>query len=394
MKILFLILLLPTFANAMRADLTGNVEAQTRESMNNEQAKEDLFQDWNKEKFHLVYGNLDGKVEFDNNSFIDTNWFVRYTNSELYRNGYVAPQIMTFPRKLVARDVFQLQHKSQTDHDKTESVLNKFFYEWDNDEQTIIVGRFYINYGQGEIFNPINPFNQPTGLTSIQQVAQGNDGGEVRFYMNDHHILEFYLLGDKGIENYDGKIDRTVWVHGEYQANDQLQLDYVGGEDQNRDKIGGQISYRLSEALVFAQTLYQTKFVNDDPSHDLWDVLLGFDQQFTNKWHFRFEGGHQKKNRFEDFTTFNFGDRFLPSEYFAAIANTYEVHPLVKVSATLINDIKTGFNYGIAKATFDLGHSLEAELFGFSPVGKGSSTDNPAQKLVTTDLGGALRAFF
>jgi hypothetical protein len=394
MKYLFLMLLLPMVAKAMRADLSGNVEAQTRESINNPEAKDDLFQDWNKEKFHQLYGNLAGKVEFENNSFIDTNWFVRYTSSELYRNEYAATQIFTFPRRLVARDVFKLQHKDQTKSDTTESVLNKFFYEWDTDDLTIIVGRFYINYGQGEIFNPINPFNQPTGLTSIQQVAQGNDGGEARFYLNEKHILEFYLLGDKRIENYDGRIDRTVWVHGEYQATDKLQLDYLGGQDQNRNKVGGQLSYRMAEAMIFAQTLFQTKFVNEEPSHDLWDVLLGYDEQFTNKWHFRFEGGHQKRNRFENLQAINFSDRFLPSEYFAAIANTYEVHPLVKLSATLINDIKTGFNYGIAKATFDLGYNLEAEIFGFSPIGKGGSTDRPEQKLVTTDAGAALRGFF
>lgn len=357
---------------------------------NNDEAKEDLFQNWDEDDFQLLYGNLKGKVEFDNNSFFEVNWFVRHTSSDLYRDGYLAPQIYTFPRKLVARDIFQLQHKKESKVDTTESVLNQFSYEMDFDEASVVFGRMYINYGQGEIFNPLNPFNQPTGLTSIQQVAQGNDGGQARFYMNDHHTIEVYLLGDKNIEGYKGQIDPTFWIHGEYQATDKLQLDYVAGEDQNRDKLGGQASLRLSEALIFGQVLYQTKFVDDEPSHDLWDVVLGYDEQFTNKWHFRFEGGHQKKNRF---STNTFGDRFLPSEYFAAVSNQYEFHPLFKSAFTIINDIKTGFNYGIVKGTLDLGYNMEAEVFAFSPLGKGS-TDDPAQKLVTRDIGVALRAFF
>lgn len=387
-------------AEALETDLSGNIELQGRRSWNNEEAREDLAQDWKQENFYLGYGNINGKVEH-NGHILETNWFLRHSQSPLYepdpfmgfkRPPYFATQIYTFPNRLVARDMFKLQYDRQQDDYRTESVINKLYYQWSSEEYRLTLGRMYVNYGLGEIFNPINPFNQPTGLSSIQQVAQGNDGGAITFFTSEKHSIDFFLLGDKRIEGYDGKIDRTLWVHGEYQATENLQLDYVIGEDQKRQKAGGQINYKFEEAMVFTQVLYQTDYVNNDQSHNLWDVMLGFDQQLTALWHVRGEGGYQKSNRYANAT--NFGERFLPTEYFIALANQYEAHPLLKLTGTVVNDIKSGFTYLIARSTYSVTDNIEAEIFGMSPVAKGDAADNPAQKLVTTDLGLALRAFF
>lgn len=399
-RILLSGLLLASSAFAYETEFSGNLEGQLRHAKNNDEAKDaPLFQEWDNENFYLLYGNINGKVEFDN-SRLEGNWFVRYSQSDLYdpkpigpveRDPYLATRIFTFPNKLVARDLFKLQHIDQNGNHQTESVLNKLYYEHDLEQHRIMFGRMYVNYGLGEIFNPINPFNQPTALTSISQVAQGNDGGSFTYFVSDQHTIQFLLLGDKSIEGYDGDIDVTFWAHGEYQYSDKLQLDYVLGEDQNRRKLGGQVSYQFEEAMVFSQILYQSQTLKDEDSNNLWDILLGYDQQVTNKWHVRFEGGYQKKNRFISPDAF---ERFLPTEYFAALANIYEVHPLVKVSATLINDIKSGFSYFIAKGTYSVSKSTELEVFGYTPVSKGDEPDNLAQRLVTTDAGVALRAFF
>jgi hypothetical protein len=399
----FLLITLSPAVFAWSAEISGNLEAQFRQTKNNDEAKEDLFQNWDQDEFQLFYGNLNTKFEFKG-SRLEANWFVRHSRSDLYRGGetplgpqpYFAPQIFTFPNRLVVRDVFKLQEVKTGDNYKTESIINKLFYEWSYDEHRFTFGRMYINYGIGEIFNPINPFNQPTGLTAINQVAQGSDGLAFKFFVNDKYTVDFYLLGDKRIEGYDGQIDKTLWAHGEYQVSENLQLDYVIGEDQNRHKLGGQVSYRLGEGMIFTQILYQSEFVTKKPSDNLWDIMLGYDHQLTSKWHLRSEGGYQKLDRLIENTSSSniFGDRFLPTEYFIALANVYEIHPLVKLSGTLINDIKSGFTYFIAKSTFSLGNNVEAELFGYSPVAKGDSADNDAQKLVTTDVGAALRAFF
>ncbi len=385
-----------SFAESIDGELSGNLEAQARHTWNNDAAKKDLLQDWDEEDFYLFYGNINGKVNF-RNSRMEANLFGRHGISDLYEDRsplppFLATQIFTFPAKLVARDIFKLSHTSQGDDYRTEYVLNKLYYEWDYDEHRFVAGRMYINYGIGEIFNPINPFNQPTGLTAISQVAQGNDGLNFTFFVHDKYTIDFYFLGDKSLDGYEGQIEKTLWMHGEYQVNNNLQLDYVIGEDQNRHKLGGQVRYNMEEAMVFFQTLYQTDFTDNQESHPLWDVMLGFDQQVTNKWHVRGEGGYQKKNRYAGLESIT--ERFLPTEYFIALANSYEIHPLVKLGGTIVTDPKSGFTYLIMRNTFDLGHNTEAEIFGYLPVAGGDEIENPAQKLVTTDIGLALRTFF
>lgn len=401
MKIILLLLVISSTPiwSAVEGDISGNLEAQGRNTWNNQMAKDDLFQDWDEEQFYIFYGNLSGKLEFKN-SRLEANLFARHTQSKLNEaqpnnpvsSNYLAPQIFTFPNKLVARDVFKLKHTEIGDNYQTEYILNKLYYEWDYDENRFMLGRMYINYGQGEIFNPINPFNQPTGLTSISQVAQGNDGVNFTFYVNEKYTMDFYFLGDKTLDGYEGEIERTLWIHGEYQVNNELQLDYVGGQDQNRLKAGGQIRYNFSEAMMFFQTLYQSDFTDNTSSHPLWDIMLGYDQQMNNKWHVRGEGGYQKKNRWggPNFNT----ERFLPTEYFVALANQYDIHPLIKLGGTIILDVKSGFTYLVTRNTIDLGFNTEAEIFAYLPVAKGDGVENPAQKLVTTDVGLALRTFF
>jgi hypothetical protein len=397
---IFFLLISTQLMAEVKSEFSGNVEVQARHSVNNDEAKDaPLLQEWNQEQFYLAYGNINGKFDLGN-SRIETNVFGRYSQSNLYQDqtpspNYIAPQIFSFPNRLVAREVAKLSQQDEGDNYRSEMILNKMYYEWSYEEHRFMFGRIYINYGGGEIFNPINPFNQPTGLTSISQVAQGNDGLNFTFYKNDNHTINFYFLGDKSLQGYEGQIDKTLWAHGEFQFSEKLQLDYVIGEDQRRHKVGGQARYSLSESMIFLQTLYQTAYtddLNEVESHHLWDIMLGFDQQITNRWHLRAEGGHQKKNKYASLTTIN--DRFLPTEYFIAIANQYEIHPLVKLGGTIINDVKTGFTYFITRNTYSFAKSSEVEIFAYLPMAKGSDIENQAQKLVTTDVGLALRTFF
>lgn len=393
MKRLLLLIFLPFSALAsLKTEISGNAEIQGRHSWNNKDAREDFFQDWREEDFYLGYGNLNAKVNYGR-STVESNVFARHSRSDLYENNFAAARFFNFPEKLVARDLFKLQHFHQTKTTRDEVVLNKFYYQWESDEARFMAGRLYINYGLGEIFNPLNPFNQPTGLTSISQVAQGNDGLGFSVFSGEKHKVDLYLLGDKRLDGYDGQIDKTLWVHGEIQFSGDFAVEYVLGEDQNRNKIGSQVSYQLGDNLLFFQGLYQTALLtNKNSTNNLMDILLGYDRQLTTKWHVRMESGYQKQNRSLGAATTT--ERFLPTEYFVALANQYELHPLVKVSATFINDIKSGFTYGLAKLTLNISENGEAELFGYSPVARGNEADNATQKLVTQDLGLAARYFF
>jgi hypothetical protein len=386
----FFFISLPAFAQ-IKGEISGNAEIQGRHSWNNPQAKEDFNQRWDEEDFYLGYGNLTGKLNYSQ-SAIESNLFVRHSRSDLYRNDYAATRFFNFPDKLVARDLFKLQHVHQNDETRDEVILNKLFYQWQNDDVRFTAGRMYINYGLGEIFNPINPFNQPTALTSISQVAQGNDGVGFSIFSSEKHKIDFYLLGDKRFDDYEGKISHTLWIHGELQFTGNFEAEYVLGQDQDRNKAGTQLSYQWDDNLLFFQGLYQTAYISDKQSNNLIDILLGVDRQFTQKWHVRMEAGYQKQNRY--LNPFTPQDRFLPTEYFIALANQYEFHPLVKGTLTFINDVKSGFTYGLTRLTLSLSENSEGEIFGYSPVARGDRADNITQKLVTQDVGIAARIFF
>ena len=77
-----------------------------------------------------------------------------------------------------------------------------------------------------------------------------------------------------------------------------------------------------------------------------------------------------------------------------ALANQVELHPLVKTSFTVIHDIKTQFGYGLARATYSIFQNWEAEVFGFAPIYKNGEKQNTVQRIITKDIGLALRAFF
>ena len=73
-----------SFARERRfsTDFSGNIDAQSKELVKPESAK-DLGQDWSSPApFNMVYGNIDARMNL-NASTLDVNWFFRYTRSDV-----------------------------------------------------------------------------------------------------------------------------------------------------------------------------------------------------------------------------------------------------------------------------------------------------------------------
>jgi hypothetical protein len=374
-------------------EISGNADAQTRATSNPDTAKESpYFQNWDNDQFSVGSLNLASKTSWQK-ARLEFNGFGRHAQSELYRDDFLAPRFMNFPNRLVARDLFGLQHYAETQTSRSDVVLNKANVEYDAESARFTLGRQYINYGIGESFNPINPFNQPLGLVGAANVAQGNDGGRAAFFLSERSTLEFFLFGDK---QYDRDvITRTAWLHWEWRPTDEWQVDAVIGEDQERNKSGFQINRIVGDGMVFTQALYSSAQLDNLPGEELWDVLVGYDNQFTSEWHVRLEGGYQERDDeigLADLTRLN--GRFFPFEYFVSFANQYEAHPLLNLSGSLIHDVKTNFGYFVGKATWAFKDDWEWDLFVFAPVYQNSAESTAIQELITTDVGTALRVFF
>jgi hypothetical protein len=238
------------------------------------------------------------------------------------------------------------------------------------------------------------PSTNRLGLIAQSGIAQGNDGFKVSFFPSEASTINFYLLGDKRQEDFENQITRTLWIQGEYRFSESLQVEYVIGEDQRRNKAGGEISYVLGDGIIFLQALYSSAFINKKPSENLIDFVAGYDHQLTSKWHLRLEGGYQEfDEKLFSNNPLGLTDRFLPYEYFIAVGNSFELHPLVKLSTTIVYDIKTHFTYGIARVGWSVAKNIEWDLFASSPIHANKDEQNVIQDLITTDVGTSLRAF-
>ncbi len=384
-----------------KTEFSGNLEGQARWAQNPDVAQDPpLLQDWDNEAFHLASANLTLKTTFSA-SRLEANWYTRYAASKLFKgkqpffpDGWLAARVYNFPNRLVARQLVDLTYEEQTKSDRVDTLLNKFYYEWDTAEARFALGRLFINYGQGEVFNPINPFNQPLGLAGQTNVAQGNDGARAAFFLSGETTLELFVLGDKQLEeNDDSTITPTGWLRLEHRFP-TWQVELVGGHDQKRRKAGGQLNVPVGGAMVFIQALYSSAPDGED-GEDLLDALAGYDHQLNADWHLRLEGGYQEEEDDAALSPQTLEGRLLPFEKFLALANSWETHPLVELSATLIHDLDTQFGYGVARLRWSLYENWEWDFFAFAPVWeKRASEGNLVQNLITRDVGTALRVFF
>lgn len=376
---------------AITFDYFGNVEMQTRHAWSH-QAATDAGESWEQEDFNLLYGNLSGRVGVDQNS-IEFNVFARYAHSNLFEEESLNTQIYNFPERIVSRDLFRLTHNEDTNDSRTDLVINKLFYEWETEDSRFVFGRMFINYGMGEVYNPINPFSTPQGITVLNNVAQGSDGLKFTLFPSIDHTINFYILGDKRYYDYDGgRYARTLWVQGEVLIDEKWQAIYIAGEDQKRFKAGFQISYQLAKGLLFAQYLRSGEPQGEIEGSTFDDYLLGFDRQINSKWHLRIEAGYQKEDLLRDYSVFD--ERFLPMEYFVALSNIFEVHPLVKVSASIINDPESNFNMVVFKSTYNAYSNFEVDFYALTPVRSDSSEETLGQQVISTDVGLSLRYFY
>ena len=109
--------LLTTFTTgasaAIRSEFSGNLDAQAKGLKNTNTAK-DLGQDWDNENMYLLYSNIKGRIMFRKTA-LNINWFLRYSQSELYKKDYVAPRFSMYPNNVILRDIFKLEKVDEAD---------------------------------------------------------------------------------------------------------------------------------------------------------------------------------------------------------------------------------------------------------------------------------------
>jgi hypothetical protein len=334
--------------------------------------------------FSQVHGNVNTKTQIQQGK-LESSFFYRRTDSPLYESLNFTKELLVFPRNLVTREIVDLnKQKNETEY-RSDLLIHRLSYENEWNKLRLEFGRFFINYGLGETFNPINTFNLPNGLFIINDLSQASDGARATYFYNEDIDFVFYSLGSKNFSDPNHTIDPTFFAQATIRHLDWQYL-FVGGKDQKRNKIGGEVSLRFTDYLGFLQAFYQSS-TTQDPS--LVDGLFGLDRQLTELWHMRLEIAYQEISNQTQFNT-----RLLPQEWTIALAQDYQLHPLAKIKPVLTIDPKTSLLYGILKATLSVTQNLEVEVFGLGNLNSNPTEENLRQKLITRDLGIRGQYFF
>lgn len=390
-------LLLMTFSTyalaAFEANFSGNLDAQTKALKNTNMAK-DLGQNWDHKKINLIYSNIKGRVMFRKTA-ININWFLRYSQSELYKKDYVAPRFSVYPNNVVLRDIFKLQKVDEADGAVSESILNEFNYEWGDQETVFHFGRVLVNFGEGYVFNPINPFMLPTAFSTLQNISQGNDG--MTFYIQSARDfrIHFYIFGDKQFTDYNGQITRTLMFRGDWDYSDQIHVNYILGEDQKRHKYGFEIRYAFDKGQVFGQAVRNSQRLDKEDPGDkgLFHYLIGYEKDLTNIWTGRLELG--KFDVDNTFVKANYAQNFLPQKNFAALINTIELTDIVKVQLNASVDTKSGFSYFHADINHQYAKALQLHAFISGPMSRPKEgAEFSSQRVFAGEFGFGFRSVF
>jgi hypothetical protein len=303
--------------------------------INQNNADKDVNPVWDKDKAQMLQGNIGFELNLWSHKFTG-NGFFRVVESPLLEIDPVSASYSLFPESAVGRDLFKLFH-TKTEGDRTEyGAINQFEYEWGDDELTFKAGRMFIDFGEGEFFNPINPFNFVSSLSNNYGTKSGNDGFQFKIQRDKELKLYIYILGDKSFTEYDKKITRTAVIRGEWAFNKETDLNYILGEDQKRHKYGLEIVRRYKKNKFFAQLLrFSQRLDNENPDdRGIVHSLLGVETVVSKKWTIRVElGSAENPDSSEKLDL-----RYLPFENIIALRSKYSFSDKLALNLSLVAD--------------------------------------------------------
>ena len=387
-------------AENIKLEFSGNLDAQVKQLHNPDSAKslqsQKTADDWQDEGLYLLYTNINAKFLIKKHTKIELNWFARYAQSNIFNSNYQAPQYSLYPNQVVARDVFKLEQVDINDTNRIDSTLNRFTYEWGDEESKAKFGRMWVQYGNGMVFNPINPFNYPLMFSTLQNIHQGNDGMEFFFNTDPRLKLYLYLFGDKGLTNDDEQVSRTIILRGDWQYSNRVNINYILGEDQKRHKYGFELNYGLDDGALITQIVRNTKRLDKDDSEGLTQLVFGIEKDLSVNWALRLEAGHNPQDTQVGNSLYN--AYMPPQEKFIALVTSVQFTELVKLRLNLTTDPTTDFSYFHMDVNHQYDDKLQFHVFFSSTLGhselKAIEEQQTAQLALPTEFGLGFRSVF
>lgn len=349
------------YSQMIEFDKESVLEAQYKNLSNSDQAK-DAGQDWDSEQLGSVYSNMDFNLKIFEHKFKAT-WFLRHGSSELFADDRLGLNYHFFPRKVIARDLIKMQYTHETRTTRTESILNRFTYEFGDEEFKFKIGRMYIDWGDGYIANPINPFNLPGFNGGVAKFNQGNDGLEATIQTDDRLRLKIYALQDRSFRDYqDERVTRTFFLHGWWQYKPDTEIQYILGEDNKRHKYGLQVKKSFEKGMAYFQAVRFSQRLDKQEAGEkgLSHFIVGTEYMFIPKLTTRIEFGKQEfapeLNEANHLST-----TFIPLKRIMAIANSYQFND--QHSANLVYGLDGNSKFSFLNLDYTFEPRENHELF-------------------------------
>jgi hypothetical protein len=380
--------------SSFKMDLDGHIEIQGKsvETQDDKPASEN----WNGQQgAWLFVGNFDAKFHYKKHT-VDTNAVIRYTGTTLYnedKKPNSAKDFIAFPTNLVTRDIFRLEHTEQTEEGQTDALLNQFSYTFGDEETEFKLGRQFISYGSGKVFNPLNPFDYSQYFSTLYNLHPGNDGLSFHLKQSQTNTVHLYLLGDKKFYDEGDRIARTIWARGRKRLARGLYFSYVLGEDQDRYSYGGEIFYKWGNHRAYLQGLKQSQRIDDkNNSESLSHFVFGFTRIMWNKWTFTLETGKQDRDELQNFRP---TISYIPMENYIALLNEVKLNQKYILDIHFLQDPKSSMTYSHINLRYKDSKSSEFNAFiGRTLVSADNEAEYALERSVPHQLGLGYRYLF
>lgn len=222
-----------------------------------------------------------------------------------------------------------------------------------------VLGRQVISWGTGRIWQPTDMFNpiNPANFSKFEK--DGADAFSAKVFLGDFTDLEL-------VYNF-----RETWKQGNYAARfrtnfNEYDVSLMSGYFDDKAIIGGDFAGNFFDAGFRGEFIYS--FHDKDPDSNYVRAVLGLDYQFSSKLYslieFKYNGEGTTCRLCYQFDKLFRGEIMNVGKYYGIIQSTYEMHPLVKLTASNLTNIGDGSGYAGLACAYSADDNLSFSLGG------------------------------
>lgn len=385
-----------SFATKVDHFRKGFVEIHTSE-IQDSVSLEDADQGWNNKSNVAAYGSFGYDFEVLEHT-LKTNAYINHSESTMYESFSSRMDTIIHPSVIVTRNILKFEEVQTGDRSRTQALLNQFEWAWGDEEIRIFVGRMWINFGEGQFINPVNPFRASNVFSNYLGIEQAVDGGRWEIARDKDFKLHIYIFGDKRFNDFEERLARTAMIRGEWKQSEHTTINYILGEDLERQKYGAEIAHKRETWKIYGQLMRYTQRIDleQNESQNLGHFIAGTKFDLPAGFNLEIETGKLQSDRLLASNN-ELSLSYLPMEDFVYTKlSRYIPDEKYKASLAYAKDQVTGFSFTQLNVDWNFYKNMYLRYFFSS---SGESPEDPSVSTAQRDFpesinGIGLRALF